>query len=160
REVPNPVAGARTTAGDDVLDLQRHSRGTTIDTGVMKLLQQVCPDFIACERSLLILNAAYLRMLQRLQIESDQLLADGPDGCDALQPLHPGEDILDAALQGGWQPALPSTAVQNPGPAVAGVPRSPRTATSAALGKACFHLQAPMGKFRRPQHFPHLVSRP
>src|SRR5207248_7191051 len=82
------------------------------------LLQEILPAFIACQRPLLIFDAVDLGVLHPLGVEADQLLTEGAHRAGPPQPLDPGQDVGDAALEAGGEPSLTTAAVVEPGRAI------------------------------------------
>lgn len=92
RDAVAAACGARL----DMFDLQRHVVLPAIGTGAMPFLQQIFPDFIACEFALLILNATDFRVDHRLQIELDEFNRRLRDRASRRQPVNDGLGIDDS----------------------------------------------------------------
>src|SRR5262249_50277743 len=110
--------------GHEVLDLPRDATSATIGAAPSPLPQQIFSPLIACQLTLLVVHAPDLCMLEELGIEAHQFKVGRRDGTDPTEARHPGGDIVEAALQRGWQPARSPTAVSKPAPTVACVPLS------------------------------------
>src|SRR5258707_7121430 len=120
-------------SGPDVCDLQRHVGLLAIATVPPPLFQQVFPDLVALEDTLLVFQIADFRVFQSLQIEAYKLLAESDDWRETAQTLNPGHNVADSALQGWWKPALSSPPIEEPWLSVARCALSSVTAHNAAL---------------------------
>ena len=100
RQVRDSIRAAL-ASGVDVFDLQRHVGRATIGAGAVPLLQQVLTHFIACEFTLLVLDAGYLRVVQGLGIEAHHSWLRARDRGLSRVSLHPVDGGVDPMLQRG-----------------------------------------------------------
>ena len=89
-----------------MLDLKRQVFCSAVSTLTTPFFEQVLADFVATKRTLLILDSADLRVLQRLRIELDQLYAACSDGAQTRQAPHPGQHVADSGFERRREPAL------------------------------------------------------
>ena len=131
----------------DMLNLKRYSLGPTVTTGSIPLFQEVCSNFRAKERAVLVLHPADLWILHLVLVEFDEFQADGPDGAQAQQPPDPGQDVGHPAFQRGRKPpGFPSSIVE-PGFSVAGFPLSSAPTNGPSLVQCLFDNLPSMGQF-------------
>src|SRR5262249_19425098 len=127
REVAHAI-GAPRAPGLDVLDLEGDALPAAIGALASPLLQEILPDLVPGQRSLLILQAADFRILQRLEVKPHHFLAQRRDRTITAEPMDPGEDVVQAAFQARGQPSGAAPAV--------GEPRFPVPARALAAGAA------------------------
>ena len=97
RQVAHPV---RTVPGSrlHMIELQRDIAGITVGALMVPLEQDVLSELIARKRSVLIIHAFDIRVLQGLGIETRQFMADGADGAEPHQAAHPREHVAHTVL--------------------------------------------------------------
>jgi hypothetical protein len=151
-QVADPVGTASGTRMD-VLHLQGNVSGSTIRTRSLPFFEQIFPELVARERSLLISSSADLRLLHQLGVEADQFLADGSYWHESPQASNPGEDIADAAFQRRGQRALRGMPILESRLSIARFPLSPASSERPPPVQSLLDAPAPMGEFSGPNHF-------
>src|SRR5260221_2372024 len=104
--------------GHDALDVKWPVRRAAVGALPAELLQQILADLITGQFALLVFHPTDLWILQELSIEADYLLGESSNRSKPAEPPHPGQDVADARLQGGWKPAFGASAVVEGGGAV------------------------------------------
>src|SRR5215469_12759677 len=137
-----------------MLDLQRHIGLLAVGAAPLPLFEQVLTQFIARQGPLLILDATYLWVLQRLSIKPHQFLRHRPNGAKPTQACDPREDVGNPALQGRRQPAWFAASILPPCLTVARLALAAFASHGMAVCQVLSDPLAPMGQFCRPDHFP------
>ena len=91
-------------------------------------------------------------MLHGLWIEANELHADGRNWAQAPQAVHPGQDVVHAAHEGGGQPALWPAAVFKSGLAITRQSCSAMVAHGSAGIEGSLDLLPSMRQFGCKQH--------
>ena len=118
------------------------------------LFQKVLAHLIAGQLSLLVFDAAHLRVLQQLGIEANQLLRDGNNGCQPLEALYPGQYVADARRQRRRQPPNWAAAIGKALGSVAGIALAARAADGAPCQQCITNHLPAVGQFARPDDLP------
>jgi len=56
-----------------MVDVERYMLSVAVDTLTSELLQQILPNFVACQTSVLVTDAGYFRIRHQMGIEADEL---------------------------------------------------------------------------------------
>src|SRR5213079_1582574 len=94
----------------------------TVRTLPVPLLEKIFPGFTALECPLLVLNAAYFRVLHFLHVELHEFHADGSNRAIAAQARNPGQHVCYARLKGWWEPSAVTCAILKTRWTIAGMP--------------------------------------
>ena len=109
-----------------MVDLQGNIFVPPVGAGAAPLFEEVLPDLVAGQRSLLVFDAAYLRILHFLKVEPHQFLGKSGDGNEPPEAFDPGDGRVDPVAESRTSPS----------------PKSP------TLVQLLFDLRPPMTKFR------------
>jgi hypothetical protein len=136
-----------------VLHLQGNVSGSTIRTRSLPFFEQIFPELVARERSLLIVSSAELGLLHQLGVEADQFLTDSSYWHKSPQASNPGKDIADAAFQRRRQRALMGVPILESRLSIARFALSPASSERPPPVQSLLDAPAPMGEFSGPHHF-------
>ncbi len=134
----------------DVVDLEGHVLGPTVGTGPAPLLQEIFPDLVSGQGSLLVFDSGDLRVFDLLHVEPDQLLGQFGNGNQSPEPFDPGEGRVDPMAQARGQPAVRTCPVVEPGRPVAKL-TSPPSPEGPALVQFLFDGGSPVMNLRLKQ---------
>jgi hypothetical protein len=151
-QVAEPV-GAPSGTGLDVLHLQGNVCGSAIRTRSLPFFEQIFPDLVARQCSLLVLASADLRLLHQLGVEADQFLTDGSYWRESPHSGNPGEDRADAAFQRRGQHSLTFAPIPESRLSIARFPLTPRSSQRPPPLQPLLDALAPMREFGGPHHF-------
>src|SRR5260221_6464462 len=138
--------------GHDALDVKWPVRRAAVGALPAELLQQILADLITGQFALLVFHPTDLWILQELSIEADYLLGESSNRSNPAEPPHPGQDVADARLQGGWKPAFGASAVVEAGGAVTSRALTASSATHAPLVQPLPHPLSPVEQLRCPYY--------
>ena len=143
REIAYPI-GAAFRARHHMLDFQQDVFGSAVGAPPLPLFEQVFPQFVPGERSLLIFNTGNLRVLELLHIEPDCLDGNRRDGTQTAEPLRPSQAVVHPRLDGWRQPAGGPGPVIEPGRTIAGLAIAPIPTKHPPIKKGFLDRRAPM----------------
>lgn len=129
--------------GVDVVDLQRNILRLAVSAGASPFLQEVFPDFVSGQCSLLVFNAGNVRIFHFLKVEPDQLLGESGDGSESPKPFDPRQGGIDPVIQRRRKPPSGNPPIVEPGFPVAERRSSP-SSEGPPLVQLLFDLRPPV----------------
>ncbi len=141
-QVGDPVRSAP-ASGVNVIDLQGDIFCPAVGAGPAPFFEEVLPDLVACQGSLLVFHSGDFRVFDLLYIEPDQLLTYSGHRNEPPEAFDPRGGGVHPVSQGGWKPSLGSPPVVEAGLAVAERRSSP-SPKGPALVQVLFDLRPPV----------------
>ena len=146
-QVGDSVRSAK-APGMDVVDLQRNILRLAVSAGPAPLVQEVFPDFVSGQCSLLVFDTGNFRVFRLLEVELHEFLADPRDGNELPEAFDPGHRGLHPVAERRGQPAFGPSSVVEPGLAVA-EPRPFSFPEGPSLVQLLSDLRSPVGNLGR-----------